>query len=495
MKYVPACRLLPGLYVGRIARSTDMKGYGMKKALYASLLCFIVIACGTNRDADSPRIFDISSNSGQVKSPITINGEHLTDDYSRTFVRFDGNEADKRDFVSTSSSQIVVRVPNAGRSGPLDIQVSDKTSNSFDFTVIGPWAYVPLSNGQIAAYDTYNNTNRAVFTVDFLPDEIEYTPEGDKAYLINKTQPYVIVLNAPINQFIKTIPLPAPGVDIAVSTLTEHRAFVSHGEYGGVTVIDTIPDTVYTTMQTGPNPGAVALDKDDKDTNRLFVAIRGDNTVQSYTVRELELEGTSTPLSGPPEKLYVSPDNNQAVSINTSVNTIALFEAKGAKLRAELPVGTNPINGVFTDNSSAFYVVNNGSNDVSIINVSEKRVSENVPVGPAPYDVTTRARASDYVYVSNSGNNTVTAIRSDNSNETLTFQVGEDPRDMGSVKGQEEEDDKVFVLNRGSGTMTVIDAENRVVIGSVPVGDGPLYMRTEKLDTFPPNENDIEQYN
>ena len=455
------------------------------------LLLAVLTACDTNREADTPRIFEIEPTAMQVKSPVTIRGTKFIDTYSQTIVRFNGEKADRLDFISVTDDEIVVRVPREGSTGPVDIKISDKTSNSVDFTVLGPWAYVVFPDGFITAFDTYNNLPYETFPVDFTPDVVAFTPEGDKAYLISSDHAFVVVLNAPANEFLTAIPLFAPPVDIVVSTRKQHRAFVSHGPAGGVTVIDTLTDTVEFVLPVGSDPGSLAVDQDDKDTNRLLVANRGDRTVMSFEVENLERKGVSPVLSGTPAKLYISPNTSEAVSVNTDTNTVSLLRTRDVQLRGEVAVGENPVSGVFTTDNGAFYVVNRGSNTVSVVDISDKRVSHTVAVGLAPFEAVSRANKSDYIYVSNSGDGTVTVIHNTGRRDTITLPVGVDPRDMGAVRGPEDEQDKIFVLNRGSGTITIINADNRTVVGSVAVGPDPLFMKTEVLDTYPPKEDDI----
>jgi len=440
-------------------------------------------------------ITSVSPQAAQIKSPILITGDHFADDFSRTYVRFNGEKADGQDFISVTSTEINLLVPNMGTTGPLNIKISDSTSNTVDFTVFGPWAYVVFPQGVIVPGDTYNNNVRPAATLGFTPDELEFTPEGDKAYLINYDVPEVIVLNAPVNELYTTIPLPANPVDIAVSVREQHRAFVTLGEANFITVIDTLTDTVEFGLNAGLNPGPVVVDKDNKSAKRMYVANRGDQTVMAFDIGSLELKGTSDVLGGVPDQMFISPNNSELVTINPANNTVSLVKADDeARFRADVLVGLNPAKGAFTTNGNDFYVTNSGDNTVSVVDVSDKKVSHIVQVGASPYGIAVQPD-NDYMYVANTGDNTVSAIRTSNKN-VITLAAGIAPTDVGAVAGPEDDHDldRIFVLNSGSGTLTVILTEDVVVETTVDLGyAGPLFMKVEELNTYPPEEKDIRQ--
>lgn len=465
----------------------------MKKVVLLVLLSMLA-ACGQGRDVSTPEIQSVTPNEGQVKSQITIEGENFIDTYSQTYVRFNGEEANSNDFISITNNQIQILVPNVGTTGPLDIKVSDKTSPSVPFTVYGPWGYVVSGAGEVVAVDSYNNNVRATFDVGFAPDVIAVTPEGDKAYMINRSQPLLVVVDAPVNQVLTTIPLSANPVDVALTVRAQHRGFISHGTSGNITVIDTLSDTVTGPLVCGPNPGEMAVDIANKESLRLMVALRGDNTVEAFAVESLLVDGISTPLSGTPEKIYMSPNAEDVVTLNTESQTASLLKAKQAQLRANITTPGNPINGDFTIDSNFFYVVSEGTDTIISLNIINKDIQTRFEAGSEPYDVTVRPDG-EFAYFSNRGDGTVTAVSTSGSG-TLTINVGGEPRDIGSVLGPntKNELDKVLVLDAANGVVTIIDAYLNTVLTSVPVGANPQFMEVENLTTWPPDPDDIVQY-
>jgi YVTN family beta-propeller protein len=442
-------------------------------------------ACGS-RDIDRPSIEAVNPSEAQVKSEVTITGHNFVDNYSQTFVRFNGKEALPRDFVSINDNEIVIRVPNEGTNGPLSIKVSDETSNSVDFTVFGPWAYVVRNDNVISAVDSYNLNVNHSFTVDDIPDLVVFTPEGDKAYLLTFSQPLVTVVDAPRGRILHTIALSANPVDMALTLRKNHRAFISHGTEGTITVVDTLTDSVEQVISIIADPGKLVV---DRLSQRLLVVNRSDNTIQALNVEDFAVRGTSTTLSGRPEKLFLSPANDRLISLNSAANTISIVTVNEARFVADIAVGKSPVSGAYTAAGTTFYVVNNGDNTVSFVDVVDKKVTSTINVGAAPVEAAL-GPDSLYVYVANSGDNTVTAI-SLLDNSTHTINVGSNPRHLGGVDGPGDTMNRIFVLNQGSGTVSVINVSDNTVEATIAVGDSPSLMAVESLVTYPPDQKDI----
>ncbi len=465
----------------------------MKKGMILLGVLLALVACDSSRNVDKPVVYSISPEAAQVKSPILITGDHFIDTYSRTYVRFNDEKADGEDFNSVTSTEINLLVPNMGTTGPLNIKISDETSNSLPFTVFGPWAYVVYPQGIIVPVDTYNNNLRPSAALDFTPDQLEFAPEGDKVYLINYEVPMVVVLSGPTNTPLTTIPLPGNPVDIAVSVQEQHRAFVTLGATGTVATIDTYYDTLEFIIGAGSDPGPVVVDQYDKEAKRAYIVNRGDRNIMAFEIASLELKGTSAVLGGTPDQLYISPDSSDLATINPDTNTVSLVHADdNVGFRADVPVGTAPAKGAFTTNSNDFYVTNSGDNTVSVVSVSNKNVGDVVQVGMSPYGIAVQPN-NEYMYVANTGDNTVSIIRTSNKSVT-SLPTGIAPTDVGAVAGPEDNNelDRIFILNIGSGTVTVILTDTREVETTVDLGlAGPIFMKVETLDTYPPDEQDI----
>jgi YVTN family beta-propeller protein len=75
-----------------------------------------------------------------------------------------------------------------------------------------------------------------------------------------------------------------------------------------------------------------------------------------------------------------------------------------------ISVGTNPIDIAVLPNGEYAYVTNTGSDNVSVIRLSDKTVITTIPVGSGPFKLTALPNGN-YIYVTNDDSNNVSVIR------------------------------------------------------------------------------------
>jgi YVTN family beta-propeller protein len=68
-------------------------------------------------------------------------------------------------------------------------------------------------------------------------------------------------------------------------------------------------------------------------------------------------------------------------------NKLAIIDVASRKVRDYLLVGTRAWNADFTSDGKALYVVNSGSDDISIIDIENEKVKKTVPVGRYPHTI------------------------------------------------------------------------------------------------------------
>jgi len=92
--------------------------------------------------------------------------------------------------------------------------------------------------------------------------------------------------------------------------------------------------------------------------------------------------------SGHVHPLAMTPDGTRLLAVNTADDQLAIFNVTGASplLMAEIPVGLEPVSVAVRDNGEA-WVVNQLSDDVSIVNLTTLNVRATLQVGDEPADV------------------------------------------------------------------------------------------------------------
>src|SRR5881394_248322 len=92
--------------------------------------------------------------------------------------------------------------------------------------------------------------------------------------------------------------------------------------------------------------------------------------------------------SGQVHPLAMTPDGTRLLAVNTADDQLAVFNVTGAApvLVGEVPVGLEPVSVAVRNNGEA-WVVNQLSDDVSIVNLSTLNVRATLHVGDEPADV------------------------------------------------------------------------------------------------------------
>jgi DNA-binding beta-propeller fold protein YncE len=228
---------------------------------------------------------------------------------------------------------------------------------------------------------------------------------------------------------------------------------------GLVTIVDFSGDTVLITANIGPNPQYLVLD------NAGFNAytINGDASVSSFDVSNQLLSSAvlvSTLLANA-NPISIFPQGSSVYITEPGRNAIGQFTGTPPALKQELGLGTatNPVYVVGYNGAQRLYALSQGASGsvgvASAIDVPSQTITTSIPVGVAPtYGVMT----SDLkrAFIMNKGSNTVSVINAQTnaldtftgSTGTGTIAVGTAPvwADFATTRSE------MVVANQGSGT-------------------------------------------
>ena len=129
-----------------------------------------------------------------------------------------------------------------------------------------------------------------------------------------------------------------------------------------------------------------------------------------------------------------------------------------------ITVGSIPYH--FSIAGTNLYVVNRGSNSVSVIDTTSNTVTATISVGTGPEYVTL---VGTDLYVSNRGSNNISVIDTVNNTVTTTISVGTQPI-WSLLVG-----DDLYVSNISSANVSVIDTTTNTVTATISVGTTPVY--------------------
>jgi YVTN family beta-propeller protein len=145
--------------------------------------------------------------------------------------------------------------------------------------------------------------------------------------------------------------------------------------------------------------------------------------------------------------------------VNQGSNNISVIDATTDALITTVAVGTSPNYAVFDAQLQRLLVTNPGANTLSIINADPASPAylnvTNVTVGTGPSSVTALANGTK-IYVANKTSNSVTVINSTSLAVTGTVPVGTTPVWIAS----DSQSSKVFVANMASQNFSMIQTSN-----------------------------------
>jgi YVTN family beta-propeller protein len=238
---------------------------------------------------------------------------------------------------------------------------------------------------------------------------------------------------------------------------------------GLVTIVDFSGDTVLITAQVGPAPYYFVMDSGGNNGYTL----NGDGSLTSFDVSNQLLssqvnESTLLPNANP---VSIFPQGTYVYVTEPGRDSIGQFSGTPPALKQELSVGTNAVYVVGYANAQRLYALSQGASgsvgQAAAIDVASNTITSTIPVGVTPvYGVMT----PDFkrAYIMNKGSNTVSVINAQTnaldsftgSTGTGTIAVGTEPvwADLATTRSE------LVVANAGTGT-----SNGSVSIISIPL--------------------------
>jgi len=190
--------------------------------------------------------------------------------------------------------------------------------------------------------DTASNTVTATMNVsqDLFPNGIAITPDGTKAYVTSYIDvgPCVFVVDLVAHTVLTRIAMPMQYPSSITLTPDGSQAWVSFLEQSGIVIVDTLTNTVATTLPNISSPVGIAFD--------------------AY--------GT---------KAYIAS--------STSPGTLFVVNAITLDIIARVTVGFNPVDVNITPGGRWIFVTHTGSDYVAVIDADSNTMVDKVTVGPA----------------------------------------------------------------------------------------------------------------
>ena len=314
------------------------------------------------------------------------------------------------------------------------------------------------SSGNIPSFTATNTgTNEVTATITVVPQQVAY------AYIANQQSNTVSVINTITNSVVSTIPVGQAPTGAAASP-DGTRVYITNQGDNSISVINTLTNKVISVlkMQYITTPTGIAVSPDGRTVYAVnqrtstvisFDAATG-NTIFVYTV------------SGQPVGIVASPDNTKVFVTNSS-NAISVIDVINNAVSA-IPAGKASFGICISSDGSLLYVANSASNTVSVINVSTSAIIANIPVGTTPVGIAISPDGST-LYVANAISGNVSVISTATNKVITTITTGSAPIGVSITNDGRF----VYVTNQNSNSVSVINAANNTILTTIPVGRSP----------------------
>ncbi len=281
----------------------------------------------------SDNVVVINRETDQIVSTIAVgkrpHGVAIQPSINRAYVANSGD--DTLSLIDTQTNRVIDKVITRLGAQPEDVAVSD------DGQVIVACYF---GTNQVSIRDANSLRELAILTVDKGPIKVAIEPGGKKAFVSNFYSNTVSVVDTSLFRVIGVIPVESKPIGLAFNSRGD-RLYVVNSGSSNVSIISPTGFNVVGTFNVGTGGYGVLADS------------IGEN---------LFLTRAAT---------------NQFLFLNASVNII----------RKILPMDKEPTNIDVDPDGKKIYVINKGSNSISVVNKILGTVEKRIGVGSGPYDI------------------------------------------------------------------------------------------------------------
>jgi YVTN family beta-propeller protein len=265
--------------------------------------------------------------------------------------------------------------------------------------------YVANQNSHVLSVIDIASLNVSSVKLAHPPRFVAVSPDGARVYASMYEDDFsgsgVAIVDAATRsvRYLRTGPQPydlsvAPDGKLWVPIHDQHRVEVYNPDTGARVAKVEVP----------PNAHSVTV---SSTLGRAFTPNHESNLVSAIDTRTHR--STRIPVDNAPHSLALSPDQRTIIVACYGANVINFSNPVSLRNTGRLRVGVKPRYVAFAVDGSHAYVVNEGSDSVSVIDVATRTVSSVIPVGDSPRTIGV-APDGRFAYASNGRDNTVSVL-------------------------------------------------------------------------------------
>jgi len=340
------------------------------------------------------------------------------------------------------------------------VQATLTLGNNTQGIAIDPAAAVALvtnfNDGTVSVIDINTLTVVATTPVGASPRRIIVDAATHRAYVTNSTTPGTVTVGDTRTGVITTIPVGNDPRGIG-SNFFIGQVYVSNNASNSVSVINTATNAVVATIMVGTAP---SLPVSNDILKKLYVTSTTDNAVSVIDEQTLTLIKT-VPVGHVPIGSTVDAQHGKVYVNNSGDKTVSVIDSATDSVIATIPVGAGGTSA--TANAVTVsavyhraYLANAVDGTLTIIDTDTDAVTNTVTVGTNPQDVLVDANGGN-VYVVNQGSNNVSILSA--ATETVIDTLGVGGAPFRAIDGLNH----IFVLNTNGNavdSVTIAAEEN-----------------------------------
>lgn len=285
-------------------------------------------------------------------------------------------------------------------------------------TNLTAYAYITNEDSNtVSVIDTRTNTVVATIPIPLGqgPFGVAVSPDGLLVYVTNRMETggnyYVSIIDAATNTVTGGVVVGNNPMGVAFNPAGT-RAYAGIRQAWQLAVINTATSALIATpavqgargVDVTPDGSRICVTQYYHIGGGVFASRLAIVNATTYAVTQVNIEaaGADTPAG-----VIVTPDGSRAYVTNNGSDNVSVVNLTTLAVIATIPVGNNPAGIAVTPDGSRVYVANYGSDSVSVISTATNTVINTFPVGGGPQGVSV-TRDGAYLYVANSNDNTVT---------------------------------------------------------------------------------------
>jgi YVTN family beta-propeller protein len=422
---------------------------------------FIAVNPNTNTtyaaSYDSSAVFVINGTTNSVMGSINV-GDADSDVASDVAVNPNTNTIYVASYDSSAGSLIegtvsvingttnsVVRSIAVGGSSPSIVAVNPNTNTIY---------VASYDSSTVSVIDGTTNSLMGSINVGGAPSDVAVNPNTNTIYVASSdpdtfsVSGTVSVISGTTNRVVRNITMDGSSPTSVAVNPTTNTIYVASYDSNITSVIDGKTNRVVKNItMDGSPPTSVAV---NNATNTIYVASYDSSTVSvidgtttNRVVRNITMD------SSPPSDVAVNPNTNTIYVASYDSSTVSVIDGtitNGMRISGstsgleseEIAVLSRPSDVVVNPNTNTIYVVESGSNTVSVISGTTNRVVDRIDVGSTPGYIAVNPNTNTiYVassdldpYTSFAENGTVSVIDGTTNKVVRNITVGGDPTDI-----------------------------------------------------------------